>query len=111
MLRVARAAGFHPFTATCSQCRKPGPHVFLTVSGGGALCADCAPAGTRAVAPGVIDLIGTLVSDDWRVLARLADDPDRTVASSYARAFAEYHLDRQLRSYDAVPRTTTGTRR
>lgn len=109
MLRVARSAGFHPFTSNCARCRKPGPHVFLTVTGGGALCADCAPAGTRAVASEVIDMIGMLVSDDWRALAEVQDGPDRRVAGAYARAFAEHHLDRQMKAYEAVPRSPDAT--
>ncbi len=104
LLRVAGAVGFHVFTERCAGCRAEGPHAFLSVVRGGTLCADCAPTGTKAVAPEVIDLVDLLASDRWSDLAQVVDSPARQVAASYARAFAEHHLDRRLRSYEFVPR-------
>jgi DNA repair protein RecO (recombination protein O) len=108
LLRVAAAVGFHAFTSRCAACRAPGPHAFLSVTRGGSLCADCAPSGTKAVSAGVVDLVELLASDRWSDLADVADSPDRRRAGSYARAFAEHHLDRRLRSYDLVPREPVG---
>ncbi len=107
LLRLASVVGFHAFTEACAVCRRPGPHVFLSVKAGGTLCADCAPPGTRAVDPEVIDVVRALgATGEWAVLPRLArETPDaHRTAASYARAFVEHHLDRRLRSYDAVPR-------
>lgn len=104
MLRVAGAVGFHAFTARCASCRAEGPHAFLSVVRGGSLCADCAPTGTRAVSADVVALVELLASDRWTDLAHVSPGPDRRTAGSYARAFAEHHLDRRLKSYDLVPR-------
>lgn len=104
LLRVAGAVGFHAFTTHCASCRATGPHAFLSVVRGGSLCADCAPTGTRAVAPEVVALVELFASDRWTDLAHVTASPDRRTAASYARAFAEHHLDRQLKSYDLVPR-------
>lgn len=104
LLRVAGAVGFHAFTTRCASCRAAGPHAFLSVVRGGSLCADCAPTGTRAVSPEVVALVELFASDRWTDLAHVAPGPDRRTASSYARAFAEHHLDRRLKSYDLVPR-------
>ena len=104
LLRVAGAVGFHVFTARCAACGAGGAHPFLSVTRGGMLCADCAPTGTKAVAPEVIDLVRLLASDEWAALAHVPDDEHRRTAGSYARAFAEHHLDRRLKSYDLVPR-------
>lgn len=104
LLRVAAAVGFHAFTTRCAACRAAGPHAFLSVVRGGALCADCAPTGTRAVSATTIDLVDLLVSDRWTELAHVVDSPDRRTAGSFARSFAEHHLDRRLKAYDLVPR-------
>jgi DNA repair protein RecO (recombination protein O) len=104
MLRVAAVEGFHAFTARCASCRAAGPHAFLSVVRGGSLCADCAPTGTKAVSPEVVALVELFASDRWADLARVTPSSDRETAGSYARAFAEHHLDRRLKSYDLVPR-------
>ena len=107
LLRVASIVGFHVFTDACAVCRTPGPHAFLSVTGGGTLCPTCATASTRAVDPGVIDAVRLLgARSEWSALPALAREaPEaRRTAASYARAFVEHHLDRRLRSYDAVER-------
>jgi DNA repair protein RecO (recombination protein O) len=107
LLRAASIAGFHCFAGACAICRTPGPHVFLSVKVGGTLCADHAPTGTRAVTADVVELLALLVAPgEWAALpAAAAQDPDaHRVAGSYVRAFIEHHLNRQLRSYDLVPR-------
>jgi DNA repair protein RecO (recombination protein O) len=107
LLRAASIVGFHAFTDACAVCRRPGPHAFLSVKAGGTLCAECAPTGTRAVAPAVIEAVALLARPtDWTALPLLAEaQPEvRRTAASYARAFVEHHLDRRLRSYDLVPR-------
>jgi DNA repair protein RecO (recombination protein O) len=107
LLRAAGVVGFHVFTDACAACRAPGPHGFLSVKAGGTLCPRCAPAGTRAVDAGVVDAVRLLAAPgEWAALPALARDrPEvRRTAASYARAFAEHHLDRSLRSYELVPR-------
>src|SRR5690606_37775088 len=69
LLRVAGTVDFHAFTDRCASCRAAGPHAFLSVVRGGSLCADCAPPGTRAVAPEVVALVELLASDRWTDLA------------------------------------------
>lgn len=105
VLRAARTVGFHPFTGVCARCRTPGVHPFLSVTGGGSLCPDCAPAATKTVSPEVVRLVGLFTGDDWRSLADVDDTADRRTAGSYARAFVEHHLDRRLKAYPSVPRT------
>ncbi len=107
LLRLPASVGFHVFTDACAVCRAPGQHVFLSVKAGGALCADCAPTGTRAVDRQVIEVVAELARlGQWAGLPSLARDQPaaRAVAAAYARAFAEHHLDRQFKAYGAVPR-------
>jgi DNA repair protein RecO (recombination protein O) len=105
LIRAAAATGFRVFTTACASCRAPGPHAFLSVVRGGTLCADCAPAGTKAVDERTLGLVRLLAGDEWAALPRAASDEQaRTVAASFVRAFVEHHLDRRLRSYDMVAR-------
>jgi len=105
LLRAASVVGFPVFTAACARCRTPGPHVRLSVVGGGTLCADCATDGTRQVDADVIEAVRLLGDDTaWQSLPGLARERPaaRATAGSYARAFVEHHLERRLRAYDAV---------
>lgn len=105
MLRLASNEGFPVRVRTCVACGAQGPHPYLSVVRGGALCADDAPAGTRAVPPDAMELIGLLASDRWTDLAAVGPAPEiRDLAGRFVRAFVEHHLDRRLRSYDLVPR-------
>jgi DNA repair protein RecO (recombination protein O) len=108
LLRVASVVGFHAFTDACAVCRRPGRHGFLSVKAGGVLCADCAPPGTRAVDPTVLEVVGVLAAaGEWAVLPSIARERPlaHATAAAYTRAFVEHHLDRRLRSYDVLPRT------
>jgi DNA repair protein RecO (recombination protein O) len=105
LLRAAASQGFPVRATSCATCGRPGPHPYLSVVGGGSLCVDDAPTGTKAVEPAVVELVDLLVSDRWADLARVdRDTPGREVAASFVRAFVEHHLDRRLRGYDMVPR-------
>jgi DNA repair protein RecO (recombination protein O) len=107
LLRAASVVGFPVLTGACARCRAPGPHHHLSVVGGGTLCEVCAGDGTRRVDPDVIEAVRLLGDDTtWQALPVLARErPDaRATAGSYARAFVEHHLDRRLRSYDALER-------
>jgi DNA repair protein RecO (recombination protein O) len=107
LLRAASVVGFPVLTAACARCRAPGPHDRLSVVGGGTLCDGCAGDGTRRVTSEVIEAVRLLGdASSWQALPELARErPDaRVTAGSYARAFVEHHLDRRLRSYDAVDR-------
>ncbi len=104
LLRVTRTVGFAIEVDRCASCGVPGPHPFLSVVAGGTLCSDCARAGTRAVAPEVVERLAVLAGDGWSPLVALAVDDSARVAASYALAFAEYHLERQLKSYPLTER-------
>ncbi len=109
LLRAASSVGFHAFTDACASCRDPGPHAFLSVKAGGTLCPSCAPAGTRVVDSRVVEIVRLFAAPgEWASLPALeADTTDvRAVAASYVRAFVEHHLDRRLKAWDAVPRTS-----
>ena len=107
LLRATSIVGFPVLTGACARCRAPGPHARLSVVGVGTLCDDCGGDGTRQVGSDVIEAVRLLGDDgSWQALPALArEHPEaRATAGSYARAFVEHHLDRRLRSYDALER-------
>ncbi len=106
LLRLAGVAGFPVSVDGCARCGRAGDHRFLSVKGGGMLCPDCAPAGTRAVDGDTLAQVRLLAGGRWQPLPEAADDTRaRRTASSFARAYTEHHLDRRLRSYDLLPDT------
>ena len=107
LLRATSIVGFPVLTGACARCRAPGPHARLSVVGGGTLFDECGGDGTRQVGADVIEAVRLLGDDgSWQALPALArEHPEaRATAGSYARAFVEHHLDRRLRSYDALER-------
>lgn len=99
LMRVAAAVGVGVEVQRCAVCAGQGVHPFLSVTRGGSLCADCAPDGTRTVAAEVVQRLQVLSSDRWADLALLEHNAHGAVAASFARAWAEHHLDRRLKSY------------
>jgi len=105
LLRLSELNGAHVFVDSCAACRSPGPHPYLSVTRGGALCGNCAASGTRAVDERTMQAIRTLAVGPWPDIPAVADGSDaHRTASSFARAFAEHHLDRRLRSWELIPR-------
>lgn len=105
LLRLAGVVGFPVSVDRCARCRLPGGHRFLSVKGGGMLCARCAPTGTRAVDEATMGHVRLLAGGGWAALPGAAGEgrAQRTGAA-FARAYAEHHLDRRLRAYELIPR-------
>ncbi|GAA2022684.1 DNA repair protein RecO [Agromyces tropicus] len=105
LLRALAIAGWAPSFEDCSRCGASGPHTAVVVQLGGVVCADCAPPGSPRIAPTTVDLLGALLSGDWGV-AEAASDRDRAQASGIVAAYAQWHLERGLRSLTHVSRGT-----
>ncbi|WP_353827996.1 DNA repair protein RecO [Agromyces sp. SYSU T0242] len=105
LLRALAIAGWAPSFEDCARCGAPGPHSAVVVQLGGVVCADCAPPGSARIAPSTVDLLGALLSGDWAV-AEAASERDRGQASGIVAAYAQWHLERGLRSLTHVSRGT-----
>jgi len=66
LLRAMVVAGWAPAIVECARCSQPGPHRAFSVPSGGAVCAQCRPAGVSR----------------WRVARR---QPERAVAEPRRR--------------------------
>ncbi len=103
LLRSLAVAGFAPSLDRCGQCGARGPHRWFSVAAGGSQCEDCRVQGASAPGPGVVALLGALLSGDWAAVA--AAGPAQTrAASGLVAAYTQWHLERGLRSLPHVQR-------
>ena len=105
LLRALAIAGWAPSFADCARCGREGPHTAVVVQVGGVVCEECAPPGTPRIAGATVGLLGALLTGDWS-LAEAAPERDRSQASGIVAAYAQWHLERGLRSLSHVSRET-----
>lgn len=93
LLKLSGAAGFAPSLSECTECGAPG--TYFSPGQGGAVCRACRGTGAVPVAPGILKLLHDLVVEG----AWMRTDPEVAAsAARLARSYAEYHLERRLRS-------------
>ena len=103
LVRAMSVAGWEPALAECARCGAPGPHRAFSVPAGGAVCADCRPAGSSTPDAGSIALVFALLSGDWAT-AEASGAAARREASGLVAAHLQWHLERGLRSLPLVER-------
>lgn len=98
LLRVMALSGWAPSLGDCARCSTPGPHTSFVAQLGGAVCAACAPAGSPQLRDSTLNLLRALMSGEWdRVDA--ASAADTAAASGLVAAYAQWHLERGIRSF------------
>jgi DNA repair protein RecO (recombination protein O) len=102
-VRAAALSGWEPALGECAKCSTPGPHAAFNVAAGGAVCADCRPAGSARPQPETFALMAALLGGDW-VRADGATSSARREASGLIAAHLQWHLERGLRSLPLVDR-------
>ena len=68
---------------------------------GGLVCADCAPAGSAQVRIGALELLRALMAGEWTVIDG-ASAAETAAASGLIAAYAQWHLERGIRSLEHV---------
>ena len=97
LLRLSSVAGFAPSLSDCTECGAT-PAVWFSPGQGGAVCTECRTPEASPVAPGVLKLLNDLLVEG----AWMKTDPEiMAAAARLARSYAEYHLERRLRSAGA----------
>ncbi|WP_344678019.1 DNA repair protein RecO [Saccharopolyspora taberi] len=104
LLRAMSFAGWAPALAECARCNAPGPHGAFNVAAGGAVCAQCKPAGSVRPSPLTLPLLEALLHGDWSS-AEAAAQPVRREGSGLIAAHLQWHMERQLRSLPLVERS------
>lgn len=103
LLRALAIAGWAPSFGDCARCDADGPHRAFAPAYGGMVCTSCRPPGSAAPAPETVDLLGALLAGDWSV-ADPSSERSQMEASGLVAAFAQWHMERRLRSLRMVER-------
>jgi DNA repair protein RecO (recombination protein O) len=103
LLRALALAGYAPSFLDCARCGAPGPHRAFNHSAGGAVCVTCRPAGSASPSPPTFRLLAALLTGDWAA-AEESDGPARREAAGVVAAYAQWHMERQVRSLRLVER-------
>lgn len=97
LLRSLATGGWAPSFGDCAQCGAPGPHPWIHLASGGAVCEVCKPSGAVSISPSTSALLGALLSGNWPT-ADAANTTARRAASGVVAAYLQLHLERDLRS-------------
>ena len=82
---------------TAPSAAATGPHAWIHLASGGAVCERCRPAGAVSISPGTSALLGALLSGDWAARST-RPTTSRRAASGVVAAYLQLHLERDLRS-------------
>ncbi|HTG48065.1 MAG TPA: DNA repair protein RecO [Actinomycetota bacterium] len=108
VLKLLSLSGFHPALTACAVCGSADVRLWSSASGG-AVCATCAEGGSQPVTPEALALLAHLAGSDLAVVgeAPVADGRLRREARGLLFGFAEYHLERRMRSVPMLVRTSS----
>ena len=105
LLKLLSVSGFHPSLEGCAGCGAPGPHERFSSSQGGVVCSGCAEGGAGRVSPEAVRWLAALARADLPAAGDLTPPvPVRREARALLYGFAEYHLERQMRSLALLAR-------
>ncbi|KAJ1681327.1 hypothetical protein LUZ63_023449 [Rhynchospora breviuscula] len=101
LLRAMALSGWAPGLGDCARCGRPGPHDAFVSQLGGMVCSDCAPPGSARIAPETSRLLTSLMAGEWDDVDA-ASAPATAAASGLIAAYAQWHLERGIRSLSHV---------
>ncbi|MCT2223595.1 DNA repair protein RecO [Microbacterium paraoxydans] len=104
LLRVMSLSGWAPSLEDCARCGAPGPHSVFVAQLGGLVCYADAPAGSPRIAEKTLTLLRALIRGDWDLIDA-APHADTAAASGLVAAYAQWHLERGIRSLAHVSST------
>lgn len=104
LLRVMALSGWAPSFDDCARCAKPGPHSVFVAQMGGIVCDECAPVGSPRMPATAIEVLRALIAGDWERVDS-ASDHDTAAASGVIAAYAQWHLERGIRSLSLMEGT------
>jgi DNA repair protein RecO (recombination protein O) len=102
LVKLLSLAGYHPQLQVCAGCAEPGPLGAFSSALGGAICEECWSDDRDAPALGGprIGLLTQLLMSDFGVTADAAAVAEVT---SVLGRYAEYHIERPLKSLRLLP--------
>ena len=101
LLRAMALSGWAPSLDECARCGRPGPHETFVAQMGGIVCRQCAPAGSARVDGETVALLQSLMAGEWDAVDTAS--PRATgAASGLIAAYAQWHLERGIRSLSQI---------
>ncbi|HXF58069.1 MAG TPA: DNA repair protein RecO [Actinomycetota bacterium] len=105
LLKLLSLTGFQPSLSGCAVCGAPGPHGQFSAGQGGTVCGRCAEEGAGPVGAAAVAWLERLARADLASAGDLSPpDPVRREARAMLYGYAEYHLERRLRSLALLAR-------
>ena len=105
LLKLLSLSGFHPSLLACAECGRPDPERFSSGQGG-AVCSACAAPDAGPASREALGFLASLGSTGLTEAGDLSTDP-RTLREARALlfGFAEYHLERRMKSLPMLARS------
>ncbi len=98
LMKLLSVSGFHPNLTACAVCGGKEPSFFSTPQGG-AVCSRCADPGAEPVSGAALAGLHALASTDLDHAGELEfDERPHREARTLLYAFAEYHIERRMKS-------------
>ncbi|KZE90952.1 DNA repair protein RecO [Microbacterium sp. TNHR37B] len=97
LLRVMALSGWAPALSECARCSAAGPQEWFVAQLGGTVCSACAPTGAARLQPETSSLLRALMAGEWDIVDA-ATDGATAAASGLVAAYAQWHLERGIRS-------------
>ncbi|HEV8421162.1 MAG TPA: DNA repair protein RecO, partial [Actinomycetota bacterium] len=105
LLKLLSLSGFHPSLSACAVCGTPGPHGWFSAGQGGVVCQGCAEHDAGRVAEPAVRWLDALARLDVASAGEMTPAIDvRREARAVLYGFAEYHLERRMRSFALLAR-------
>jgi DNA repair protein RecO (recombination protein O) len=105
LLKLLSLSGFHPSLTGCAVCGRPDAALFASGQGG-VVCAGCADPDAGAVSAPALSLLTSLANADLVEAGTMGGDPIvRRESRALLFGFAEYHLERRIRSLPMLVRS------
>jgi DNA repair protein RecO (recombination protein O) len=104
VLRALAIGGWTPELDSCVITGEDGPHTAFVISAGGVVSDAVAPPGTPRLRAETVALLAALLAGDW-TFADATSEPARIEARGIVAAYAQFHLERSIRSLGHIDRT------
>ena len=106
MLKLLSLSGFHPSLMACAVCGATDPQLF-SADLGGAVCANCAEGSVGPVSRAALAYLSMLATVDLSEIGEVIETDARLRKESRGLlfGFAEYHLERRMKSLPMLTRT------
>jgi DNA repair protein RecO (recombination protein O) len=105
LLKLLSLSGFHPSLSACAGCGRPGPHEWFAAGQGGVVCESCAEHEAGRVSQPAAQWLDLLSRVDLESAGEATPPTHvRREARAMLYGYAEYHLERRMRSFALLAR-------